>query len=144
MSDRAVHSIRALIQRLVTERVSIAAATANAEADVQAQTSKLEAALEELAVLSSQCEELRRRHTEALHNHGSVEKRLSQAGVERQSLLTSIEDTRRNITQLSSDKDAVQAEMRTVAAKGAAEIMKQARLFFVELTGQKEMCCIVM
>jgi peptidoglycan hydrolase CwlO-like protein len=116
-----------LIQRLATERVSISAATANAEADVQAQTTKLSAALEELTVLRTQLEELRKRHTDALENQGSVEKRLSQTGAERQTLLTSIEDTRRSISQLTSDKDVLQSEIRGVAAEGGAESARQVR-----------------
>ena len=92
------------------------AAVANAEADVQAQTKKLEAALEELNSLRYQCDELRRQHSEALQHQSSVEKRLAHATVERQTLLASIEDVRRTINQLNSDKDAVQLELRNQAA----------------------------
>lgn len=125
VSERAVSSVRGLIQRLATERVSIAAATANAEADVQAQTAKLEAALEELNVLRAQCEELRRRHGEALANQSSVEQRLSQAAAERQALLSSIEDTRRTIAQLTNEKDVVHGELRDATAESAAEKERQ-------------------
>lgn len=118
-------SVRNLIQRLATERVSIAAATANAEADVQAQTVKLESALQELNLLREQCEELRRRQAEALGNQMSVEKRLSQAALERHSLLSAIEETRRSIAQLSNEKDEVQASLRAAVAESAGEHTKQ-------------------
>lgn len=118
-------SVRGLIQRLATERVSIAAAAANAEADVLAQNAKLQAALEELGVLRAQCDELRQRHGEALENRGTVEKRLSQAAVERQSLLSSIDDTRRSITQLTSDRDAAHNGLTELAAKTGAERERQ-------------------
>lgn len=125
MSERAVSSVRSLIQKLATERVSVSAAAANAEADVQAQAAKLEAALQELNTLKDQCQDLRQRHDEALKNRGSVEQRLSQAAVERQSLLSSIEDIRRSIAQLTAEKDAVQGEISDVSASTAAEREKQ-------------------
>lgn len=125
VSERAVSSVRSLIQKLATERVSVSAAAANAEADVQAQAAKLEAALQELNTLKDQCQDLRQRHDEALKNRGSVEQRLSQAAVERQSLLSSIEDIRRSIAQLTAEKDAVQGEISDVSASTAAEREKQ-------------------
>lgn len=80
-------------------------------------------------MLSAQCEELRRRHSEALLNQGSVEKRLSQVGIEKQTLLVSIEDTRRNITQLMNDKDLIQVELREVGGDIAKERATQVILF---------------
>ena len=125
VSERAVSSVRNLIQKLATERVSVSAAAANAEADVQAQAAKLEAALHELNDLKDQCQELRQRHDEALKNRSSVEQRLSQAAVERQSLLSSIEDARRSIAELTSEKDVVHGEIGAVSARTAAEKEKQ-------------------